>query len=117
MRATVPEGSLPGHSFLVRFTPEAAGAQVGQDLVLSAENETKSNDSHSLVHQDSVTPDGRELVTIPYGSKPGEKIRIRHEDGRIIETTIPKDLPAGVTQFYVKTPHADHTNWHDNPLV
>jgi hypothetical protein len=72
---------------------------------------------HSLEHQDCITPDGRVLITIPYGSKPGEKIRVRHEDGRIIETTIPKELPANVSQFYVKIPNPNHQNWHDNPVV
>lgn len=84
----------------------------------SSDGRQDSVRKNSLVHhQDSVTPDGRVLITIPYGSKPGDKIRVRHEDGRIIETTIPKELPADVTNFYVKVPTANHQNWHDNPVV
>jgi hypothetical protein len=168
MRATVPDGALPGHSFLVQFKSDAdpvMGVQVEQDLLLSAENNqnesatpnqdntvtvvgtrairqvlqqsqqssstsgdmvqttSQSNGRQesarkcSLEHQDSITPDGRVLITVPYGSKPGEKIRVRHEDGRIIETTIPKELPPNVSQFYVKIPNPNHQNWHDNPVV
>jgi len=56
MRATVPEGALPGHTFLVKFEPEATthpvvavmGIPVEQDLLLNTEEELKKNEKESV---------------------------------------------------------------------
>jgi hypothetical protein len=58
------------------------------------------------------------LVRVPPGTSPGTAIRVRVNDGRIIEATIPEE--PGVTEFYVRVPpqsQPQQQNWHDHPLA
>jgi hypothetical protein len=61
------------------------------------------------------------LVRVPPGASPGTAIRVRVDDGRIIEATIPTE-PPGVSEFYVRVPPLQqeqrrNQNWHDHPLA
>jgi hypothetical protein len=76
---------------------------------------TSNPPAESNNHED----DGSDLVLVrvPPGAAPGTAIRVRVNDGRIIEATIPAD--PGVTEFYVRVPpqQSQQQNWHDHPLA
>ena len=77
-------------------------------------NETAPNASSSDNDDDDLV-----LVRVPPGVMPGTAIRVRVDDGRIIEATVPTE--PGVAEFYVRVPpqhqSQNQQNWHDHPLA
>lgn len=93
------------------------------DLLLATETNAPTNQFNTNNVGDSssnnnnndrpMNEDGLILVRVPPGSSPGDKIRVRLPDQRLVDAVVP---PGNVSEFYLKPPPKQQ-NWHDNPLA
>ena len=117
--ATIPPGSFPGSSFLVRMppVPEASvvpygtedtkfgstagnGVVSGQDTDLHLHSSSSPPEAVAVPEQQLQDPD-LILVKVPPGTRKGEKLRVNLPDGRVMEAAVPQD---GLKEFYMRAP-------------
>mmetsp|Transcript_37392 Transcript_37392/g.41827 ORF Transcript_37392/g.41827 Transcript_37392/m.41827 type:complete len:104 (+) Transcript_37392:133-444(+) len=61
-------------------------------------------------------------IKVPKGKRKGDRFKVRLEDGRIIEATVPNNT---IKEFYLdvnvnmndRAKRKRRQNWHDNPLA
>lgn len=128
LETAVPEGTFPGHTFLVRVPPpETADLAAAEsiEVVQTSNSTTRVVDGHdieqtdlSLAEEPTATPvtdredDNLVLVQVPAGARPGDKVRVE-KNGQAFEATIPE---GNLTEFYVRVPTV-RQNWHRNPAT
>ena len=112
--ARVPEGCGAGHVFFVSFAPPVVavtGVPVEQPLVVNAldQYQQTEQDLELVEETNEQAADMKDivLVTVPEGSKPGDKIRVQLPDQRIVEAVVPE---GNVKQFYVQGPPSNGTS-------
>ena len=123
--AIIPEGCFPGHAFFVRVPDDATTAAevvMGTPVERSLESSlpvhpvpavpintfgqqnvqvsttVNSQEQEYEEHDDNTN---LELIQVPQGSKPGDRIHVQIPDGRTIEALVPQ---GNVPEFYVRLP-------------